>query len=903
MAVDLVWTGDVSSDASNTANWEPQQAITESDVLIIDSAYKFTNLPVFSGVDTILVNNLTMSKTAEITIDLNTEDGLFNVAAETPALNGIINIKTGILSVRRMEIRDTIGAINVYSGGTLRSIKYMFLSSGDNGSQGGYVNLFGTGKVLYTAAQANYWGRFPAPNPLISTGELTGVYTLDTLSTMQIKFNYADLVLARIDSGQVVAAAGYDVIVEYDAAGDWTYVSCRDKLAFVIEPTDNQFIITGQSGSKIGMVQNDGYAGTTAFNWQYSTTSGSGYVDFSPAVTTDSIEAVFDTPGIYYVVCVGDGSKTSNEVKFYVGSDKVLVSPGGQQFLREDMNGAMLTASVDAAITSQEWKWSMTPGEGHQSFSPAQTGLEFTPNFDTTGLFYVICEGTDAGSAKYPSKDVVIKVDNSDYIINWRGMNGNSASEASNWDPIANPDGNRVTVQAPDTYQDSCVFMGGNGNINISRIYIDDTLSTMSVDMGIDTLRVSRGSTYGIKGELIVSSGVLSYTDLRHAANGSTGRIIVKGTGEFLIRASYFMMGNSNTATRGGYIDIMDDGKFISIEQQPARWPADSTLSIITIAGNGMLQVPGDWRGGAETVMGTGQLRPGSELEQLVVTWPVVIGEDTVTRVTAKSLLVFEVEPLADQLVGVGEAVAELSTVNADDRTSVEWKHASASGGPYMSFSPAATGNKFSGSFDAAGTYYVVCEGYAADTVVSSEVMVQVVGVSIAPDADQALIVGTPGTALTVTETATADSREWKRSITSGSGYTAIVPPASGASYTPLFLGDGTFYVICASTFGTKTINSNEVKIVVDVDHTAVEDNFANGISMYPNPAQQAFFLDAGDYSSYKVKISDLTGRTVLNRQYENVVGPQMIELNRNGIYFVEISTDDAVHTAKMIIK
>ncbi len=595
-------------------------------------------------------------------------------------------------------------------------------------------------------------------------------------------------------------------------------------------------------------------------------------------------------------------SKISNEVTFFVGSDKVQVSPGDQQFLRQDLDGAMLTAAVDAAITSQEWKWSLTPGEGHVSFDPAVTGLEFTPNFDTTGQYYVICEGKDAGAVLYPSKDVVIKVDNSDYIIDWNGMTSNSATEASNWSPISSVEGNRVVVGEPETYEDSLVFSGGNGNINISRIYIDDTLSTMSVDMGSDTLRVSRGSTYGIKGELIVSSGVLSYNDLRHAADGSTGRIIVKGTGEFLIRASYFMMGNSNTATRGGYIDIMDDGKFISLDQQPARWPADSTLSIITISGNGMLQVPGDWRGGAETVMLTNQLQAGSELEQLVVTFPVVIGEDTVTQVTTKSLLEFEVEPLDDQLVAIGESVATLSTVNADDRTSVEWKYAAASGGPYMAFSTPETGNSFSASFDAAGDMYVICEGYASDTVMSSEVMISVVGVSIAPADDQAILELTPGTALTVTETATADSREWKSSATSGSGYTSIVPPASGASYTPLFATEGTYYVVCASTFGTKTINSNEVKIVVSKD-VAVEDNMARTISMYPNPAHNSFYLDAGDYTSYNVKISDMTGRTVLARDFANVNGPQKIELNKQGIYFVQIRTTDGTLTSKMVIK
>ncbi len=100
-AIDIVWTGAVSSDASDLANWEPQQAITEGDVIVVDSAYKFTNQPVFSGMDTVLINNWNLSQTAEITIDLNTPEGLFKIATETPPMRGIINIKQGVFETRR----------------------------------------------------------------------------------------------------------------------------------------------------------------------------------------------------------------------------------------------------------------------------------------------------------------------------------------------------------------------------------------------------------------------------------------------------------------------------------------------------------------------------------------------------------------------------------------------------------------------------------------------------------------------------------------------------------------------------------------------------------------------------------------------------------------------------------
>lgn len=884
----LVWTGAVSTDATDPSNWEPQLAITDN-ILSIDSAYKFTNLPVFSGADSIYINNLTLTQTAEMTISLDDSLTLFSVAAETPTLRGFINIDKGTMDMRRVEIRDTIGAVNIYSGGILRVRKYLFIS--DRGNSGGFVNMFGTGHLLYTAEQDNFFGRFD------DTDNTRGVYSLDVLSTMSIKYNYYDLISARIDSNQVKAPAGYDVIVNYDGAGDWTYVSCRSKQAFVIAPADNQFIITNEVASKVGMVQNDGYAGTTTFEWKHAANSGGPYLSFTTPVTTDSIEAVFDTPGKYYVVCVGDGTKTSNEIVFFVGSDKVTISPSGEQFLRPEKDGAMLTVTKDAAITGVEWKWSTTPGEGHVSFDPAVTGDEFTPNFVDGGLYYVICEGVDASSATYPSKDVKIKVDESTYNIYWKGTNGSSAHNVDNWDPQANVDGNKIYVQAPETYTNILEF-SGDGNTNISKIYLEDTLSTMLVDMGSDTLRVS-GNSYGIHGELIVTSGILSYNDLRHER--TTGRIIVKNTGEFLVRSSYFMTGNKSGST-GAHIDIMDDGKFISIEQQPGRWSLDTLMSVITITGNGMFQVPGDYRGGAETYMAKNQIIT-SDLEVLVVTYPVLYGEDTVTQITAKSLLVFEVSPADDQLVGIDEAVAAISTLNDEDLTGVEWKFATVSGGPYASFSPAETGNSFSASFDAADDYYVICEGYGDVTVFSSEVYIQVVGIAITPDSEQNILVQESGTPLTVAETATADSREWKSSATSGSGYTPVVPPQSGDTYTPLFLTAGTYYVVCASTFGTKTLNSNEVTIIVTDDISGIEDNMTGVITLYPNPAKGTFFLDAGDYTSYDVKVTDMSGRTVLTREYINASGPQQITINGSGIYFINIITADGISTAKMVLK
>jgi hypothetical protein len=887
----LNWTGAVSTDGSDPANWEPQVALT-GNRLFIDSAYKFTNMPVFSGSDSIDVNMLVIHPTGVMTINFDDSLTLFNVATEYFEPHGTIHINRGTLQGRRVHIEDTNTVINVNSGGLLVARKYLFMSGdGNNRPYAGYLNISGTGKVIYTAEQASGgFNRFP-------TDTTTGVITINPFGTLDLKGSFADYCNTLVGKNQIMAPDGYNVVVEYDAGNDWTYVFVQSATLFIIEPTTALRLIEDDTGDTIKVVKNEGYDEMASFEWKYTTTSGSGYVAFSPAQTQDIILPVFTEPGHYYLVCEGTktagGTRVTNEVEIFVASSKVLVTPGADQSLRADLNGAMLTVTKDASITGVEWKWSATLGSDYVSFSPVQTGVEYTPNFDTNGLYWVVCEGTD-GSNTYMSKDVMILVGDAAFNIYWNGSVSNSARDVVNWDPLANVDGNIVNVGAPDTYEDSLVF-SGPGNLNINKFNISDTLTTMTVDMGEDTLRVSN-MTYVISGELIIMSGVFNYRDLR--LEPATGRVIIKG-GELLIRSSYFMMGNKNLNS-GGHLDIMGDGKLISLEQQPARFSNDTTQSVIFITEDAMMQVPGDWRGGAETAIAKRQLIT-TELEELIVDFPVVIGEDSVTQVTAKSLLIFDISPLDDQLVGVGESVSEIACINDDEITTYEWQYATTSGGPYTAFDPAQTGNTFTGSFAAAGEYYVICVGDGTET--SAEVKIQVVGVVIDPAADQEILEAEAGTPLTVTESIVADSREWKSSTTSGSGYTPVVPPQSGTSYTPLFLTEGTYYVVCSSTFGTKTLNSNEVKVIVSKDTESVKDLKNSGISVYPNPAQEYFLLNAGKYRTYNVKISNMSGQVIWEYDYDNASGPQKITPGHKGLYLVQIRTVDGVYTTTLMME
>lgn len=184
-----------------------------------------------------------------------------------------------------------------------------------------------------------------------------------------------------------------------------------------------------------------------------------------------------------------------------------------------------------------------------------------------------------------------------------------------------------------------------------------------------------------------------------------------------------------------------------------------------------------------------------------------------------------EIAPIAVQNLFVNESGNVLTATEtpnaASSVTARQWKSSTTAGGPYTAIA-GETGTTYTPSFSTAGTYYVVCEtDFDGDVVVSNEVQVIVdtYTASIAPVAVQNLIENQNGSILTVTENATADSRQWKYATTAGGPYIDITGETA-TTYTPLFPTAGTYYVVCESVLAGTNVISNEVQINV-VEFTA----------------------------------------------------------------------------------
>ena len=88
--------------------------------------------------------------------------------------------------------------------------------------------------------------------------------------------------------------------------------------------------------------------------------------------------------------------------------------------------------------------------------------------------------------------------------------------------------------------------------------------------------------------------------------------------------------------------------------------------------------------------------------------------------------------------------------------------------------------------------------------------------------------------------------------------------------------------------------------------YDAVNENGMTTLSIYPNPAVNETFVTIGSAGLNEVSVYDMQGRLVSTMNYVANVGEQVrisTETLSSGVYFVRVSNDDAVSTAKLVVK
>ncbi len=106
--------------------------------------------------------------------------------------------------------------------------------------------------------------------------------------------------------------------------------------------------------------------------------------------------------------------------------------------------------------------------------------------------------------------------------------------------------------------------------------------------------------------------------------------------------------------------------------------------------------------------------------------------------------------------------------------------------------------------------------------------------------------------------------------------------------------------VIVTVTDGTKTVITYEFTLIIG-EPTNINDLTNNGISIYPNPTNGIVNFDFTNNNIQQIKISDLTGKTIIEKV--NIQQNEMIDLSNfeSGIYIIKIQTDNEIFTTKIV--
>ncbi len=91
------------------------------------------------------------------------------------------------------------------------------------------------------------------------------------------------------------------------------------------------------------------------------------------------------------------------------------VAPVNTQTIMHGTAGSAINVTASQAAT-HEWKYSTTSGTGYQSFSPAQTGSSYTPDFAVPGSYYIVAVSSNTYTDAVTSNQVQIDVTNGNTI-------------------------------------------------------------------------------------------------------------------------------------------------------------------------------------------------------------------------------------------------------------------------------------------------------------------------------------------------------------------------------------------------------------------------------------------------------------------------------------------------------
>ncbi len=663
-----------------------------------------------------------------------------------------------------------------------------------------------------------------------------------------------------------------------------------------VSPTATQTISVGENGTQLTVSETPT---ATSREWKYSTTSGSGYVSFSPAQTGTTYTPSFDVAGTYYLVC--ESSYNSGSVSAISNEVQINVQTAFKVLLVDDDNNTVEIAPVDAALTNSSYSYfKITTTDSIPSLATLQQYdmvLWYTGNDGTTNLW-------DADSTyinqleTYVNNGGLLWVDGLDIIYN---IYGSAPDDFYPGDFIYDKLG--ISQFLSQSY-------ANDGNIGVAQMDItpENKITTLNpVTWVYSTLWYADGLNLTEKAVPLYAFGGAGY-----ALAGQVNSLYKQENfGTYLTTGLRIAKINNQTNLDQIVLDVINYA-----QETPAVYceNLDETTYYVSATNGTNIEIPYSIDGGFdfnsnnvftaylsdatgdftnEIAIGTLNFTAG---DTITATIPAGTSPGTAYRVRVKAtnpnltsndngidftivLASVEITPDTEQTIYVNQNGTQLTVSETPAATSREWKYSTTSGSGYVSFATPETGTTYTPNFNAAYTYYVVCESTISSSLVTSnEVVVNVLSFEIATGT----ITGSP---FVVTST-TGASVDVPYTITgffnTGNIFTAYLSDATGDFTNEVAIGtyasttDGTItaQIPAATASGTayrirvKSDNpvvvgtDNGTNIVIDLNTYIASQNSEN-FKLYPNPVSDFLNIDIENIQKYEISIFDNNGKLV----------------------------------------
>ena len=728
---------------------------------------------------------------------------------------------------------------------------------------------------VVTAQLSNASGSFASP---------VNIGTLTTLSSGTIT--------ATIPAG-TATGSGYRIRVISSAPG----LTAADNGSNItinlvsnsVAPATTQNIAANTNGTTLTVTES---VAATSRQWEYSTTSGSGYVAFGTPQTGTTYVPSFAAAGTYYVVCVstypGNLNVTSNQVQVNVVSNSI--APTTAQSVLVGVNGTLLNVTESSTATSRQWKYSTTSGSGYVAFGSPQTGATYTPNFAAAGTYYVVCQSLINGVTA-TSNEVTISVGSA--TITTQAVTGSpflfshsapAASVAVSYVTSGNfNNGNIFTAQLSDASGSfaSPTPIGtrpatGSGTINAS------IPSNIPAGTGYRIRVVS--SSPGISGS---DNGSDLVIDQFHSSisPAATQTILFNANGNTLtVTASQTSTYNwqYSTASGSGYVDFapaQTGGTLVPSFATPG------TYYIVCISKNQYNDL--DTSNEVQIIV-----QNGSTLTTLNVAGsPFLVSDSSniqvnvgyTSNVAFGASNNFEVQ-LSDNNGGFSAPVVigNLSSILNAGVIAATIPNNTVAGTHYrirvVSSNPAITG--------------------APDSL---DLTVISFAVAISPMDTQYLVRHQNGNMLTATSTQPA-TFDWQFSGISGMGYSSFSPAQHGDTLIPTFVNVNTYYVVCHITNAVNaSLYTNEVVFVVSVTNgiNGPEQNF---VKAYWDNSDFVVDLSNSKLEGSSLELINVLGQGVYRASLTNAVNRIATHL-APGMYLFRVTDGGQNFTGKTVKK